>query len=548
MKTRWFKLIAFLVITLVAVGCAQQRAPVGGPQDKTPPVLLEASPPNNSIHFASAKVVFTFDEFIQLKDVNTKLIVSPPLSILPKTYVRGKHVIMEINNELAPHTTYNFNFSDAIEDLNEGNAIPNFIYAVSTGDYVDSLQVKGHVQNALTGASESGMLVMLYHYNVDSLPLTKKPDYFGRTDKQGNFEIGYLGEGHYKIFALKDMDQNYLYDAPAETIAFSDSLLIPAILDSNSVPFEMRSFNAPDTNQYLKDYKTSDNRVLKAIYNLPADTFFITLPDGRQTPENFYRSFRSSHSDTVTAWVNLPDSTDHLSLVLHRSPDKSDTVSWYYDQKFIQQDTAKLKVATNTQNSRLDLDTPFQLECTEPVTKLNPDLISLVADSLPIPFTPSIDSISPLKIIIAARYKPEVKYQLTLLPGAFTGFLGHQNDTLVSNFQLREENFYGEIDLTILPDEDPGVPMLLQKLSEKGDIQEQRVVHKGEKVIFTRQHPGNYLFRLILDKNNNGKWDPGNYLKDQQPEVALQYVDKVQVRSNWTLDLKWEFKLPPEVR
>jgi hypothetical protein len=45
--------------------------------------------------------------------------------------------------------------------------------------------------------------------------------------------------------------------------------------------------------------------------------------------------------------------------------------------------------------------------------------------------------------------------------------------------------------------------------------------------------PGEYEIRILYDDNNNGKWDPGNYLKKLQPEKAITLPQKLQIRENW---------------
>jgi hypothetical protein len=54
--------------------------------------------------------------------------------------------------------------------------------------------------------------------------------------------------------------------------------------------------------------------------------------------------------------------------------------------------------------------------------------------------------------------------------------------------------------------------------------------------------PGNYLFKIIVDKNNNGKWDPGNYIKKLEPEPVTYFQKVINVRANWEIEESWQFK------
>ncbi|MBL7884368.1 MAG: hypothetical protein JNL69_09885, partial [Bacteroidia bacterium] len=51
-----------------------------------------------------------------------------------------------------------------------------------------------------------------------------------------------------------------------------------------------------------------------------------------------------------------------------------------------------------------------------------------------------------------------------------------------------------------------------------------------------------YKLKIIVDENNNGKWDAGNYIQHQQPEKVIYNSELINVRSNWDLELDWEVK------
>ena len=47
--------------------------------------------------------------------------------------------------------------------------------------------------------------------------------------------------------------------------------------------------------------------------------------------------------------------------------------------------------------------------------------------------------------------------------------------------------------------------------------------------------PKNYVIRAILDENNNGKWDTGDFLNKKQPET-IKYLNKaIELRANWDI-------------
>ncbi len=220
----------FLILPLFYISCANIVAPTGGPRDEDPPEVLRSTPPNYSTWYDGGDVRIFFDEFVELRNLRQNLLVSPPLQDNPEVRVRGRSIIMSITDTLMENTTYNFFFGESIVDITEGNAIPNFQFVVSTGSYVDSLSVKVTVVNALTLQPEEGVFVMMYRNVYDSVPMLERPVYLTKANAEGEFLITNIREGEYMLFALKDMNSNFLYDTPDEKIAFLDSLVTPVYM------------------------------------------------------------------------------------------------------------------------------------------------------------------------------------------------------------------------------------------------------------------------------------------------------------------------------
>src|SRR5258706_58631 len=76
---RCFKQVLYCAILCSIFSCANQVAPTGGDKDVEPPKILKAIPENYSTNIKTHDIVITFDEYVQLKDISTQLIVSPPL-------------------------------------------------------------------------------------------------------------------------------------------------------------------------------------------------------------------------------------------------------------------------------------------------------------------------------------------------------------------------------------------------------------------------------------------------------------------------------------
>lgn len=172
MNQRWF-IIGLLGITsfvslLISPGCANIVPPQGGPRDTIPPVLLKVIPGDSSTRFNSKKIDFYFDEYIDVQDPQTQLLISPLPTINPTVDARLRDLSVRLKDSLLPNTTYTIDFGKAIKDFTEGNIAKDIRYVFSTGNYIDSLEIYGKVLLAETGKTDSTLIAMLHTDPEDS--------------------------------------------------------------------------------------------------------------------------------------------------------------------------------------------------------------------------------------------------------------------------------------------------------------------------------------------------------------------------------------------
>lgn len=204
-------------------GCANIVPPTGGPRDTLPPVLLQAVPEMHALHVNSNKIILTFDEYIDLKDISKNLIVSPIPKQMPTVYSHLKVITITVKDTLRPNTTYAFNFGRAVTDVNEGNVLKNFNYVFSTGNYIDSLRYSGRVIMANTGKPDSTLMVILHSHLDDSAVSRVRPRYITRLDSAGNFTFNNIRPDIYALYALEDQSGMHEYTSKSQIFAFADS-------------------------------------------------------------------------------------------------------------------------------------------------------------------------------------------------------------------------------------------------------------------------------------------------------------------------------------
>ena len=263
------RFILLFITVLIYWGCANQVAPTGGPKDTKVPVIKSMEPENYSVHFSSKEINITFDEYIQLKDLPAQLVVSPPLKTPPETKIHKRTLTLKLEEPLKANTTYSMNFGKAIEDLNEGNPLENFSYVFSTGSFVDTLYVTGTVTNAAEQKPEKDVKVLLYREEGDSLPYKSLPLFFGMSNEKGEFKVSNISEGDYKIFALKETNNNYLYDNADESIAFSATRV-----QAGEISVNLQLFHEPPKLQLQRVYSDEPGKAV-VVMNRPDTTLKI---------------------------------------------------------------------------------------------------------------------------------------------------------------------------------------------------------------------------------------------------------------------------------
>jgi hypothetical protein len=232
---------AIVLLMNSITGCANMVPPSGGPRDSIPPRLILADPLDSALRVSEQKITLTFDEFIELKSPSEQILISPFPQKAPQYDSRLKTITIRLKDSLLPSTTYVIDFGQAIADINEGNLIKGYRFVFSTGDYLDTLELKGSILSAETGMADSTMLALLYKVETDSAVCKNLPGYITRLDGMGRFRFSNLPEGTYYVFGLQDTDGNKKYTPPSEAFAFLDT---PVRVGRQSDSVSMFSYQA----------------------------------------------------------------------------------------------------------------------------------------------------------------------------------------------------------------------------------------------------------------------------------------------------------------
>ncbi len=537
-KTTRFSLLMLTILTVIS--CARQGSPTGGPKDETPPVFLKADPDTlaTNVDLNLQEATINFDEYILLKEYSKNVVVSPSFQIPPIVTPQAlakKYISIKFQEPLLPNTTYSFNFGDAIQDFNENNKLSNFQYVFSTGSFIDSLKVTGRVNSSYDFKGPEKILVGLYKVDSaykDSIILQKKPYYIARANDKGEYQLNYLASGKYKLIAFEDMVENVMYDYGKERLAFHNE---PIELNSNQ-QINLNLFNQKPA--YRKPEASFKQEGLIVFKTTGATDDVTITPVGKEFKTAYIQKFPKQ--DSINFWFNPKvDTIVGKSAKLNfkvQHKDQIDEVSALYSKSNTER---KLEFkAINDQ--KLAPNKPFKIQANAPIKSLDLSKIYVFKDTVSIPFKVSIDTVNAQNLNFAFDKNLDEKFEVNIYPNALTDVLGEKNDTLAYPIKMGTRGDFGHLKLTL--QNTPNKPFILQFLKTDKDYTVlEELYNPANKNYFEFNfiEPGEYLFRLLVDENENGKWDTGDYLSGKQPEPIYLYPEPIKIRAMWDATETW---------
>lgn len=601
------KLPALLMLMIVVYSCASMGNPDGGPYDEEPPKFVRSTPKPFAINSKEKKVTIEFDEFIKLEKAAEKVVVSPPQLEQPEIKASGRKVVVGLVDSLRPNTTYTIDFADAIVDNNEGNPLGNYAFTFSTGTTIDTMEVSGTVLSASDLEPVKNIQVGLHSDLSDSAFMKKPFDRVSRTDSRGHFSIRGIAPGKYRIYALMDGNQNYLFDSKTEMIAFSDSIIIPAMEDAmrqdtiwkdsltidtiKSVGYTrflpddiiLRAFKEENDRQYLTRSERDKENHFVLTFSARADTL-PTLKGLNFDERDAFIIEKTDRNDSICYWIKdsliyqmdtLEIQMDYLATdTLDRLVPQTDTL--FLANKLTRAEREKLeaKAAEEKEKERkkkekkgekiepeptkfltlnvdapsaFDLDRNVYLSFDEPVASIDTAAIhmEIKKDSLweEIPFLFVSDSVLPRKYEILAEWEPEKEYQLSIDSMAFKGVYGLHTNKVKQTMKVKKLNEYGTILLNITGADSTAV---VELLDGSGKVLRQQRITPQNTADFYYLNPGTkFYIRLFNDRNGNGVWDTGKYSEHLQPEEVYYFPKVWEMKANFDFEENWSINAVP---
>jgi uncharacterized protein (DUF2141 family) len=508
---------------------------MGGPQDKKAPVLIQSVPKNNQKNFRGKSFELEFDEYVQLKNANEEVLITPSVGKKSKIIAKKNRVIIIPEKSLQENTTYTVNFRDAVQDLSERNPAYNLRLAFSTGAEIDSLELVGSVNELFKEQPPDKITVAIYQRDTFNI-FNHMPTYFTKTNEKGQFNITNLKAGEYYIYAFDDKNKNLKVDSKTERFGFLESQIVlnGKKIDSVKIPLVR-----VDARPLKLTSIRNTNRQSKIRFNKALDSAYIESRD-------YELNYQYAEAKDELLIFN-PPKTDSIQVSIYARDSVGNTID---ATAYIKTNntklpsdifTIKLEEATyNIENQYMSVEGSFN----KPLLGFNLDSLYIQLDTTQfIQITKDDITIDPVKHRL--RIKKELKIKedkskskksIPVLVAGKGWALSLEQDSAkshIGSIKVMREEGTGSLSINV----DTKTPnYILQLINSRGVVV--KSIMRPKSHVFKNLVPEEYKIRIVVDKNNNGRWDVGSYERKVEPEPVILFRNfekkfSTPVRANW---------------
>lgn len=583
--------------------CASIGTPTGGPKDTLPPVVVAVVPEDGATNFKSKSIYIEFDEYVQLKDQQKEIYVSPAMGKKPVFTMRGRGIYIQIKDDsLLPETTYAIEFGSSVADNNESNALHGLRYVFSTGSAIDSLICSGYTEDSYTADSLGKSFIWFYEADsvetpdtYDSTIFKYKPSKIARSQNNGIFIAQNLKPVPYRVYAIFDANDNQTYEPSIDKVGFVDGVYNPAEMPDFSIWYDsVRRYPSADPQLYFRLFTDVSFRRQSLQEATRPEQHKVVLSFGASNPD--IRSLRldsvpqdkiiveplSKGRDTLALWLNVPSESlpdtlrgeivfmAHDTLNVLRETKEELKLSWRRiesrdqerERERNERARAKAEAAGEewkepptpstfamidfAKSAEVNPEQDLPLEFATPLTRFDSTAVELLSfgeggDTLRERAIFIPDTANVRRWRLRSRWLPERQYRLRIPPDALADITGEGNDSITASLTVSKVEDYATLRLKVTPRHE-GDLYILQLVDANGTLlrEERGVGAGGHTMLYVPA--GDMRLRIIEDVNGNGEWDGGNLVERRQSERAEFYKNDEQ-EELFTTKTGWEFDL-----
>ena len=514
---------------LSIVRCAGIKPPTGGKKDEIPPTLLseKSTPLNKSTNYKSQIINLLFDELISIENIKKELIITPNTGANYTAKIRKNALILTFDSLLENNTTYTLNFANSIVDITERNKAKNVKIVFSTGNELDSLYIKGNVKDLMTDKPIINAMILLYKAE-DTLALKKNPFYFSKTDSSGNYSIENLRKGSYQIYALKEKDNNFKYSLREEKIGFLTKV---AQVDSsiNELNFKLMSYDNKD----LEFVKTvSKKQYVDINFNKNILDYKLSFPEGWKD-----KIYHNIQGNSIKLYNATQTETDSIEINVFAKDSLLNELNINIKIKFVipkKKDKKAFKYSI-TPNPKYGIfaneEFKVNLKLSKPVAVLKTDSILMISGN----DTSSIDKdlvklTNNYNNLIINNLKTDSVVRIIFKRESIISVENDTLNTINLRYKIKQAENFGSIEGKVEVNHNN---FILQLLNEKYQVEAE--IKNSKNFKFEYVIPGIKRLRVLIDENENGKWDKGSFINRIQAERVFLQKKTINVKANWEI-------------
>jgi uncharacterized protein (DUF2141 family) len=501
------RFIALICLLFLVASCGQIGTISGGPKDEIAPQITSSNLKDKQLNFSEKVIEFTFDEYVELTKAAEQIVLVPADSKLQSKLTK-KTLSISFEDSLQKNTTYTLYLNAAVKDATEGNdSLMKFTF--STGKVIDSLSLYVRIFDAFSKEWKSKVTVGLYPNFED-----ERPQYFTQSQTNGIAHFEALRPGNYFVKAFTDLNQD-LHIQASETQGFnwdainlvstmSDTLLLPISLpvqedkvkNARLIPPGIIGVHVPANVDRTNIQLNGQTRDINQVIGRGEDSILVSIGDVKEIDLQFIIA-----EDTILLRNTPKQQAAKIAVQFIEKEGMQDRFFLSYSDFIEWIDTSKIKLRNMDDSSLVTYEVDF------------------LANEL---------EIQPKKFA--------KNYQLSIADGAILGKTKNVSSKFQREIAWKQDRDFGDLTIQLSDTLSAGIIHVIQK----NQVIRTVLFNETAKISLPDLLPGEYTFKVIIDSNNNGRWDPISPNLKTLAEEVLLFNTAVKIRANWEVEVNFD--------
>jgi hypothetical protein len=539
------------VVCLIALECAHQVGPGGGPADTVPPAVRTSVPQLGAVNVSpKIRIALAFSEWVSPTNIEKTITLFPPPANGIKVQVSGKNIVIVPQPALAESTTYHLEVNNTLRDLHGNPLGAPFQLIFSTGRALDSGRISGCVVEPLDSRLQAKVALFACPHGVLAVDtiLFGTPSYLTQCDSFGVFILRYIRPGPYRMIAYADADNDNRFDPGREACAIPlarvtdlrgtmDSVyLFPSRCDTSIARISSVKALGPRTVACLWNRRGFKDTALDSSLRIVAVDTLKKAPGVRVR-------FRPAQSPITVLSLDTPLSLVPYFLIGRRADPVVDTGAAWDTVRFngtLQQDTATPALVSYSPKGNAEIASTIKIVWTKPVKMARPHFI--FADTAGDTVVCAADTFisDTIRLVPAKRFNPGSAYVARIPDSSVADLFGaHPQDSTgfmrISFSTMAEESLCTSFS--------GGAACLGCGNTRKWRF---TTMGFGGHTVIAPDSCGTFRFdsigsgkgqlSIFSDGDNDNQPTPGALFPWRSPEAIFSFSDTVEARARWEVE------------